>query len=99
MTKQNAVILSDRICNTGPVLEHVHLVDLFLYESSMFANATIVEDTEWTSIIDTGTSESVRSIINYFRFNGIQSKRVLLVPTHYHFDHAGGLPALIDFFQ
>ena len=99
MTHLNSVMLPDRICNSGPVLDHVHLVDLFLYDSSMFANVAIMEDTKWTSIIDTGTSDSAGAIINYFQFNGIQSQRVLLIPTHYHFDHAGGLTTLIEFFQ
>jgi glyoxylase-like metal-dependent hydrolase (beta-lactamase superfamily II) len=72
------------------------MVDIYLYDSSLFSNCLIVEDQDYTVIVDTGTSDTVNHILNYIHFNDIKTKNVLIIPSHYHFDHAGGLKPLID---
>ncbi|MHA1733589.1 MAG: MBL fold metallo-hydrolase [Promethearchaeota archaeon] len=85
----------ERVSSTGPVQDHLHLVDLFLYDSSMFANVGIVEARDWTILVDVGTSDSIGAILNYLHFHHIPTRRVLVVPTHHHFDHVGGLGSLV----
>lgn len=72
------------------------MVDIYLYDSSLFSNCLIIEDQDYTVIVDTGTSDTVNHILNYIHFNDINIKNVLIIPSHYHFDHAGGLKPLID---
>jgi glyoxylase-like metal-dependent hydrolase (beta-lactamase superfamily II) len=95
----NNLATQKRFYSSGPLLTNFHLLDLFLYDSSLFANCVIVEDTDFTTIIDTGTSNTIEPIINYLHFNDIKIKNVLLIPTHHHFDHIGGINPLIDFLE
>lgn len=88
-----------RFYHSGEHSSHLHLVDLNMYDSSLFANACIFHGDECLVIIDPGTSNTVGQIINYLRFNNIDTEHVLLVPSHHHFDHAGGLVSLLQHFK
>lgn len=88
-----------RFCASGPMMDNFHIVDLYLYDSSLFANSVIVEDRDYTVIVDTGTSSSTGSLLNYINFNEINTKNVLIVPTHHHFDHTGGIKSVIDYLE
>ncbi|GAB4310397.1 MAG: hypothetical protein Kow0069_10550 [Promethearchaeota archaeon] len=91
---------ASRVVGTGPFVDRVHLVDLFLYESSMFANVGVVEGDGWVGLVDAGTSATTGSILNYLNYlassgSSRRASRVLIVPTHHHVDHAGGLAPLL----
>ena len=92
----NNILTQKRFISSGPVLKDFHMVDIYLYDSSLFSNCLIIEDQDYTVIVDTGTSDTVNHILNYIHFNDINIKNVLIIPSHYHFDHAGGLKPLID---
>ena len=87
---------SHRLFATGPIINDIHLVDLYMYDSSLFASAMVLEDSDYTLIIDTGTSNSVGALINYLHFNEINLKKVYILPTHHHFDHTGGILPLLE---
>ena len=91
--------VKSRFCVSGPVFEDIHLVDLYLYGSSLFANVFILSDDSSTVIVDTGTSETVGVIENYLHFNGLDQNSILILPTHSHFDHFGGSVALLEYFH
>jgi glyoxylase-like metal-dependent hydrolase (beta-lactamase superfamily II) len=95
----NKVSTLERFCMSGPILEDFHIIDLFLYDSSLFANVILLEDSEYTVIVDTGTSKTIGSIINYLNFCNINLNNVLIIPTHHHFDHVGGINSLIEFLE
>ena len=88
-----------RFYHSGEHASGLHLVDLNMYDSSLFANACIFQCDECLVIIDPGTSNTVSQIVNYLRFNKISTQRVLLVPSHHHFDHAGGLGSILRHFK
>lgn len=91
--------LKSRFCASGPISLDVHLIDLFLYDSSLFTNILVIEDSDFTAIIDTGNSNTIGTIKNYLYFNQIALDRVIIIPTHSHFDHSGGLFPLIEYLK
>ncbi len=93
------VSLKSRFYTSGPIFPGIHIVDLFLYDSSMFANVMIIEDGEKTCIIDSGNSKTIGTMKNYLYFNQISLENVVIIPTHHHFDHSGGIASLIDFLE
>src|SRR6056297_1975882 len=93
----NSDKVEDRFYQSGKICKGLHLVDLYMYDSSLFGNVMIVEDEDFTLIIDAGTSDSAGSIVNYLEFHDINLKITVVLPTHHHFDHIGGLPRLMDF--
>ena len=95
----NNISAKTRFYSSGPVLESFHMVDIHLYDSSLFANCVIVEGSDFTTIVDSGTSNTVQNIINYIYFNNINLEHVLIIPTHHHFDHIGGIPSLIEYLE
>jgi glyoxylase-like metal-dependent hydrolase (beta-lactamase superfamily II) len=91
-----------RFYRSGEIGEGVHVVDLYMHDSSNFANVLIIEgqsSSDITTIVDFGTYKSAESIINYIDFHNIKLEKVLLIPSHYHWDHLGGLPRLIEFLE
>ncbi|MCP4761977.1 MAG: MBL fold metallo-hydrolase [archaeon] len=90
-------LLADRLYSSGPIFKNCHMIDLHMYDSSLFANSLIIEDSEYTTIVDTGTSNSIGSFINYIQFNEININNVIIIPTHHHFDHIGGIEPLIEY--
>ncbi len=90
---------NNRFYTSGQLCKGLHLVDMYMYDSSLFANILILADTTFTLIIDTGTSKSVGSIINYLEFHNIPLDRVAILPTHHHFDHIGGMSKLIEYLE
>ncbi len=99
MMDVNDFTIENRFYTSGKIAEGLHLVDLYMYESSLFANVMVVEDSNITLIIDTGTSESVGALLNYLDFHNIKLGNVLVLPTHHHFDHIGGLYQLIEYLE
>ncbi|MHA1890016.1 MAG: MBL fold metallo-hydrolase [Promethearchaeota archaeon] len=90
---------SSRFYHSGEVDEGVHLIDLHMYDSSLFANSCFFKNEEISVIIDAGTSLTVKQIINYIEFHSLITNRMIIIPTHHHFDHAGGILGLMDYFH
>ncbi|MHA1870629.1 MAG: MBL fold metallo-hydrolase [Promethearchaeota archaeon] len=93
------ITLNNRFCVSGPIFRDIHMIDLYLYDSSLFANVLVVQDSEYLLIIDSGTSKTANIIINYLNFYHINGGKIILLPTHYHFDHVGGINKLVHYFK
>ena len=76
-----------------------HLVDLNLYDSSIFGNACIFQANEDLIIFDAGTSENVNQIVNHIDFHELKTRKIYIVLSHHHFDHSGGVLPLITHFE
>ncbi|MFX0103271.1 MAG: MBL fold metallo-hydrolase [Candidatus Hodarchaeota archaeon] len=88
-----------RLIHSGEQDAGLHLVDLNLYDSSLFANVCIFQAEDHLVIFDGGTSNTTKQIINYMKFFDINADNILIVPSHHHFDHSGGLYPLLDHFK
>ncbi|GAB4308055.1 MAG: hypothetical protein Kow0069_05980 [Promethearchaeota archaeon] len=82
---------------TGPVARGLHLVDLNMFGFPHFGTAFVLHfeapdgGTPTTVVVDSGTSDDVAGLRRYLRRAGVPTDgHVLLVPSHHHFDHAGG---------
>ncbi|MHA1148066.1 MAG: MBL fold metallo-hydrolase [Promethearchaeota archaeon] len=85
--------MEDKIITTmGKVSDFMHLVDLREFGMRKVLAAFIGVFNENTIIMDCGSSLEVKRIIRYLKKNKISLKSVkYLIPTHHHFDHAGGM--------
>jgi len=88
-----------RFINSGFIIENVYLIDLHLYDSSLFANSLLIFDSNSLIILDTGTSITSGNLLNIIKFYEIYPKKVIIIPTHYHFDHTGGISILKSYFE
>nr|MDO8087345.1 MBL fold metallo-hydrolase [Candidatus Sigynarchaeum springense] len=99
MSDNSIAIPSPRIIHSGEHLGHVHLIDLNLYDSSLFANACLLDAGGDRVLFDAGTSATTGQIVNYLRYHGLDDGRYFIVPSHHHFDHSGGIASLIHHFK
>ncbi len=88
-----------RIIHSGEHLDHVHLIDLNLYDSSLFANACLLDAGTDRVLFDAGTSATTGQILTYLRFHKLDDGKYFIIPSHHHFDHAGGIASLIHHFK
>ncbi|MHA1731094.1 MAG: MBL fold metallo-hydrolase [Promethearchaeota archaeon] len=78
----------------GEVEPGLHLVDLHMFGAPQFGTAFVFVTDAATVIVDTGTSNEVFTMLKYLREHRVPvggDREVLLVPSHHHFDHAGGM--------
>jgi glyoxylase-like metal-dependent hydrolase (beta-lactamase superfamily II) len=99
MVEYAATAPSPRIMHSGEHLDHVHLIDLNLYDTSLFANACLLDLGADRLLFDAGTSNTTGQIINYLRFYELEGGKYYIIPSHHHFDHSGGIPSLLDHFK
>jgi glyoxylase-like metal-dependent hydrolase (beta-lactamase superfamily II) len=99
MSNNSTAIPSPRIIHSGEHLDHVHLIDLNLYDSSLFANVCLLDAGGDRVLFDAGTSATTGQIVTYLRYHALDSGRYFIVPSHHHFDHAGGIASLIHHFK
>ncbi|MEX2683045.1 MAG: MBL fold metallo-hydrolase [Candidatus Sigynarchaeota archaeon] len=99
MANNSTAIPSPRIIHSGEHLDHVHLIDLNLYDSSLFANACLLDADGDHVLFDAGTSATTGQIVNYLRYHELDDGRYFIIPSHHHFDHAGGIVSLIRHFK
>ncbi|MBD3188977.1 MBL fold metallo-hydrolase [Candidatus Bathyarchaeota archaeon] len=90
----NESLAAGRIYHSGKKDEGLHLVDLNMYDSSLFANSCIIEDDGILVLLDAGTSRTAGQLINYITFHGLPHEEIYIIPSHHHFDHAGGISIL-----
>lgn len=90
---------ASRIIHSGEHLEHVHLIDLNLYDSSLFANACLLDAGTDRVLFDAGTSATTGQVVNYLRFHGLDGGKYFIIPSHHHFDHSGGIASLVRHFK
>ena len=62
-----------------------------------FSNAYLIEGPAGAVLVDAGPRKCERFLFQYFRKHGIDRSRIgLIVITHAHFDHVGGLKKIRD---
>ncbi len=85
------------LTNTGKVNDYIHLLDLQEFGMPRVLACFIVTFDDATLIMDCGSSLEVKRTSRYLKRNDIPLSSVkYLIPTHHHFDHAGGFWALKD---
>jgi glyoxylase-like metal-dependent hydrolase (beta-lactamase superfamily II) len=99
MSNNTTAIPSPRIIHSGEHLDHVNLIDLNLYDSSLFANACVLEAGGDRVLFDAGTSATTGQIITYIKYHGLDDGKYFIIPSHHHFDHSGGITSLLRHFK
>ncbi|NMC07258.1 MAG: MBL fold metallo-hydrolase [Candidatus Lokiarchaeota archaeon] len=99
MSNHIAAIPSPRIIHSGEHLDHVHLIDLNMYDSSLFANACLLEAGSDRVLFDAGTSATTGQIVTYIKYHGLDDGKYFIIPSHHHFDHSGGIASLLGHFK
>lgn len=83
---------SNYIYDSGKINEYLHLVDIKQYNKERVCSIFIAEFDNCSLILDCGTSFDVNRLLRYMKRNEISLSSVkYIIPTHHHFDHAGGL--------
>ncbi len=84
------------IREAGEFIENIHLIDLNQYGMNKVCSSFLLHWDDSTVIFDVGTSDDFRKVLSYMRKHSIPRESVkYLVPSHHHFDHAGGMWKLI----
>lgn len=80
------------LTKAGKVNDFIHLVDLHEFGMPKVLAAFIGVFDEATVIMDCGSSLEVKRILHYLKKCNIPLSSIkYLIPTHHHFDHAGGM--------
>lgn len=80
------------LSKSGEIRPGLHLVDLKMFGMPRFGTGFVFSRAGTTCIIDVGTSREVFSVLRYCREASIPlTGPVRLIPSHHHFDHAGGM--------
>jgi glyoxylase-like metal-dependent hydrolase (beta-lactamase superfamily II) len=73
------------------------MIDLNQYGMNKVCSTFLLHWNNSTVIFDVGTSDDIRKVISYLKKRNIPRESVkFLVPSHHHFDHAGGMWKILD---
>ncbi|TFG16257.1 MAG: MBL fold metallo-hydrolase [Promethearchaeota archaeon] len=76
---------------TVKINEYLHHIDLMAYGTSRRLSVYLAEFNNATTLFDCGSSLDAKRVIRYCKKNEISlSSFKYLIPSHHHFDHAGG---------
>lgn len=77
---------------------NITCIDVFLFRPRL-ACCYLVRGGDQYGLIETGTTNSVASILNVLKYKGVGMEDLhYIMPTHVHMDHAGGAGALMQRF-
>ena len=80
------------IREAGEFIENIHMIDLNQYGMNKVCSTFLLHWEDTTIIFDAGTSDDIRKVLSYMKKHNISRESVkYLVPSHHHFDHAGGM--------
>ncbi len=83
--------------NSTKINNYLHHVDLNQFGAKRILSSFIGEFDENIVLLDCGTSLTVNHLLRYMRKNDLNLSKVkYLIPTHHHFDHAGGMWLLYE---
>ncbi|MFX0102212.1 MAG: MBL fold metallo-hydrolase [Candidatus Hodarchaeota archaeon] len=86
------------ITGSEEILDGIHVVDFNEWGFPCLASGAIVINSrsKIAFLIDTGSSKSIDYVLKAIKSHDIELGNVIgMVPTHYHFDHAGGSASLL----
>ncbi|MGV9173127.1 MAG: MBL fold metallo-hydrolase [Promethearchaeia archaeon] len=80
------------ITDSGNINDYLYHVDLREFGVSRVLSSFIAEFEEGVVFLDCGTSLEINKLLKFAKSHGIDLTNVkYLIPTHHHFDHAGGM--------
>jgi len=87
----------DLVLESKKVKDYLHHVDILQHGLKRMFSAFIFNINDVSIIMETGTSDDVKKILQYFKQNHMSISSIkYLVPSHYHFDHSGGFWKLYE---
>ncbi|MHA2180524.1 MAG: MBL fold metallo-hydrolase [Promethearchaeota archaeon] len=85
---------------SGKVNNYLHHIDVKAYGRQRMLSVFLGEFDEGCILIDCGSSLDIKNGLTYFKKNNIElSSLKYLIPTHHHFDHAGGFWKLYEYIK
>ncbi len=89
--------INSSIIDSGKINEYLHLVDVKQFGMERVLTIFIAEFDDGIIIIDCGTSFEINRLLRYMKKNQLSLSAVkYIIPTHFHFDHCGGLWKLYE---
>ncbi|MFW9946555.1 MAG: MBL fold metallo-hydrolase [Candidatus Odinarchaeota archaeon] len=83
--------------NSGKINDYLHHIDAKAYGQPRRLSVYLAEFDDCSILFDCGSSLEVKKLIRYFKKEQIRLDSFkYLVPSHHHFDHAGGMHLLYD---
>jgi glyoxylase-like metal-dependent hydrolase (beta-lactamase superfamily II) len=83
--------------NSGKVYDYLHHIDVKAYGKSRMLSIYLGEFDDGLILLDCGSSLDIKKVLRYFKNNDIPLRSFrYLIPSHHHFDHAGGMYLLFQ---
>ncbi len=83
--------------DSGKINDYLHLIDAKAYGQPRRLSVYLAEFDDCSILFDCGSSLEIKEIIRYFKRAQIRLDSFkYLIPSHHHFDHAGGMHLLYD---
>lgn len=83
--------------NSGKVYDYLHHIDVKAYGKSRMLSIYLGEFDDGLILLDCGSSLDIKKVLRYFKNNDVPLRSFrYLIPSHHHFDHAGGMYLLFQ---
>ncbi|MHA1966214.1 MAG: MBL fold metallo-hydrolase [Candidatus Hodarchaeales archaeon] len=80
------------IISSGRISNDLFHIDLCQFNLPRITSSFVLNTSKEIIILDSGTSNDVSSILEFFSANNLSLKKIrYIIPSHHHFDHAGGV--------